>query len=137
MKIYIGNKKIEDQSYQALSDVQVLNYVADDSECLSIVLDDALSKQSLNEVVETLKLCMLKLRINGTLQIIDTDFDILTYLYDRSGKIKDLNAAIFQSGSIGSFLTLDLMKEICSGLGLIIKSVAINNFKFVLECTRQ
>lgn len=57
MKIYIGSKNIEDDSYQSITDVQVLNYIADDSECTTIILDGVLTKQDLNQAVNVLNLC--------------------------------------------------------------------------------
>lgn len=137
MKIYIGSKNIEDDSYQSITDVQVLNYIADDSECTTIILDGVLTKQDLNQAVNVLNLCSSKLRLGGKLQIVDIDFDILIYAYGKNQDIKNLNLRVFQSGPINSLLTLDLVKQMCIQVGLSIGSISLNNIDFVLECTRK
>lgn len=137
MKIYIGPKNIEDDSYQSITDVQVLNYIADDSECTTIILDGVLTKQDLNQAVNVLNLCSSKLRLGGKLQIVDIDFDILIYAYGKNQDIKNLNLRVFQSGPINSLLTLDLVKQMCIQVGLSIGSISLNNIDFVLECTRK
>lgn len=137
MKIYIGSKNIEDDSYQSITDIQVLNYIADDSECTTIILDGVLTKQDLNQAVNVLNLCSSKLRLGGKLQIVDIDFDILIYAYGKNQDIKNLNLRVFQSGPINSLLTLDLVKQMCIQVGLSIGSISLNNIDFVLECTRK
>lgn len=137
MKIYIGPKNIEDSSYKSISSIQMLSYLADDSECTTIVLDGVLSKQNLNEVINALSLCSSKLRLGGKLQIIDIDFDILTYVYGKNQDIQNLNSRVFQLGPINSLLTLELVKQLCVQVGLTIGSISLNNIDFVLECTRK
>lgn len=43
MKVYIGNRNINDGSYKNISEPQIMNYVAEDSECTVIVLDGVLT----------------------------------------------------------------------------------------------
>jgi len=68
MKIYIGDKDINDESYKKITEIQILNFVAEDSECTSIVLDNILRKFQLNELITKWRLrnqFLVQWRISG------------------------------------------------------------------------
>lgn len=138
MKIYIGNKTIEDDSYKSITEPQILNYLSEDSECTVIVLDRVLTKYSLNEIVNVLSLCHKKLRIGGTLKIVDLDFDLLTYIYKKLGDIVQLNNSVFEN-EMGSFITLELVSGIINSNFKDMENSfsKIQNVEFDLEFTRK
>lgn len=139
MKIYIGNAQINDESYKAITEPTVLNYLAEDSECNVIVLHKVLTKNNLNEILNILNLCYKKLRIGGTLKIIDIDFDLLCYVYRKNGNLIELNNAIFE-GEMRSFITRELLigliQNYHSDLGQPSLS-KIQNIEFDLEFVRK
>ncbi len=138
MKIYIGNRSINDSSYKTINEPQIMNYIAEDSECSVIVLDGALRKLPIDHVFQTIALANKKLRIGGTLKIVDIDFDLLNYVYGKSKNLMDLNRAIFAPSEIRSFLSVDLIKEIFQQYPkLQLHSMNIQNIEFDVEFKRN
>lgn len=139
MKIYIGNGQINDESYKVIAEPAILNYLADDSECNIIVLHKVLTKNNLNEIISILDLCYKKLRIGGTLKIIDIDFDLLCYAYRKYSNLIELNNAVFE-GSMRSFITreliIGLIQNYHSDLGKPSLS-RVQNIEFDLEFVRK
>ena len=136
MKVYIGNGNINDESFKSISDAQILNYIADDSECIVIVLDNILRNHKIADIPKILELCKTKLRLGGIIHIADMDFDILNYWYNMTN-IEEFNSKVIQSGPLYSFLNIDFVKNICTNLGLTVTTAAINNTNFVIEVTRK
>ena len=136
MKVYIGNGNINDESFKSISDAQILNYIADDSECIVIVLDNILRNHKIADIPKILELCKTKLRLGGIIHIADMDFDILNYWYNMTN-IEEFNSKVIQSGPLYSFLNIDFVKNICTNLGLTVTTATINNTNFVIEVTRK
>jgi len=138
MKIYIGNREIQDQEFKKITDIKVLDVIVDDSECNVIVLDNILSKYGLQEAINNLNIAIRKLRIGGTVIINDIDFDLLTYLYRKNPNIIDLNNSMNAFGGFKSFLTnfllLDIMKNF-QELNLLANS--FNGIEFRMEFLRK
>jgi hypothetical protein len=138
MKVYIGNRNINDGSYKNISEPQIMNYVAEDSECTVIVLDGVLRKLPIDQLAQTIALAYKKLRIGGTLKIVDIDFDLLVYAYGKSKNLASLNQAIFAPSEIRSFLSVDLLKEIIQQYPkLSLQSMNIQNIEFDAEFKRN
>lgn len=137
MKIYIGSRTINDQSYRSITEPQILNHIVDDSEATVIILDGVLRKHTLQNAVEILKLCRKKIRVNGIIKIIDIDFDLLVYTYRKLGNILELNNAVFFQSEMRSFINLETLNGIVSELGeMILIGSNINNIEFDLEFKR-
>lgn len=137
MKIYIGNRKIEDESYQVITEPTVLNYLAEDAECTVIVFDGVLRRYKLPDVQQIIQLAHKKLRIGGMLKIVDVDFDLLLYAYQRNGNLVELNGAIFNN-DIGSFLNIDIVDTILKQFNDLTKnSQRIQNIEFDMEFIRK
>lgn len=138
MKIYVGSRVIDDSSYKTVNEPQIINYIAEDSECTVIVLDGILRKQTIDQAVQTIALANKKLRIGGILKIVDIDFDLLVYAYGRSKNLVDLNRAIFAPSEVRSFLSVDLIKEIIQQYPkLQLQALNIQNIEFDLEFKRN
>lgn len=138
MKIYVGNRVINDSSYKSVNEPQIINYIADDSECNVIVLDGVLRKLGIDQVLQTIDLANKKLRIGGVLKIVDIDFDLLVYVYGKSKNLADLNRAIFAPSEVRSFLSIDLVKEIIQQYPkLQLQAMNIKNIEFDVEFKRN
>jgi hypothetical protein len=138
MKIYVGNREIQEQDFKKTAEVKVLGVLADDSECTNIVFDNVLSKYPISELQSNIQLAITKLRIGGTLLINDIDFDMLVYLYRKSPNIVDLNNSMANFGGFKSFLTNDLISEIMKNYPeLKIQSSSFTGIEFRLEFVRQ
>lgn len=138
MKIYIGNRQLEDQSYKSITEVEMLKYIADDSECTSIILDGILKKVPLSQVVNVLNLAYSKLRSGGELVISDIDFDLLLFAYKKIGKLEDLNKMVESVGGFKSFVTYEYLTEILKSLpALKLAGVDIDNIEFRLTYKRS
>jgi hypothetical protein len=138
MKIYIGSRAVDNGSYKNISEPQIMNYIAEDSECTAIVLDGVLRKLPIDQVAQTIALAYKKLRIGGILKIVDIDFDLLVYVYGKSKNLASLNQAIFAPSEIRSFLSVDLLKEITQQYPkLSLQSMNIQNIEFDAEFKRN
>jgi hypothetical protein len=138
MKIYIGTRQITDESYKKISDPDALSYMADDSECIAIVLDNVLSKLDMNAIVNTLRLAAQKLRIGGKLIINDIDFDLLHFVYSKSPNPADLNKLVDSIGGLRSIITYEIIMSILqSNPQLLLNSVKLNNIEFNLEYSKN
>jgi hypothetical protein len=138
MKIYIGSRAVDNGSYKNISEPQIMNYIAEDSECAAIVLDGVLRKLPIDQVAQTIALAYKKLRIGGILKIVDIDFDLLVYVYGKSKNLASLNQAIFAPSEIRSFLSVDLLKEITQQYPkLSLQSMNIQNIEFDAEFKRN
>jgi hypothetical protein len=138
MKIYIGSRAVDNGSYKNISEPQIMNYIAEDSECTAIVLDGILRKLPIDQAAQTIALAYKKLRIGGILKIVDIDFDLLVYVYGKSKNLASLNQAIFAPSEIRSFLSVDLLKEITQQYPkLSLQSMNIQNIEFDAEFKRN
>lgn len=138
MKLYVGTREIVDESYKKISDPDMLNYIADDSECTTIVLDNVCSKLDMDSVVKNLVTASKKLRIGGKLILSDIDFDLINYVYSKNPNPMDLNKLINSIGGIRSILTYQLLVSIIeSQTPLTLDSVKLSNIEFKLEYTRN
>jgi len=138
MKVYIGDKQLNDDTYKTIKDPGVLKYVADDSECTVIVMDGILRRLNLDSVLITIDDAIKKLRLGGKLKIIDIDFDLLMHVYKKIGNIGDLNRAVFSSSEVRSFLNYELILEIISKYPKVeVSAVNLKNIEFDIEVTRK
>ena len=137
MKVYLGNRSIKDESFKVLSQVEMLEYVADDSECTSIILDGLLRQYSINKIPNILSLIVKKLRPEGSLIISDIDFDLLVFAYRKTGNVLELNQMAEQAKGFKSFITNELVKDFLNQFQYIqLKSVVLSNIEFKLEYTK-
>ena len=112
--------------------------MADDSECIAIVLDNVLSKLDMNAIVNTLRLAAQKLRIGGKLIINDIDFDLLHFVYSKSPNPADLNKLVDSIGGLRSIITYEIIMSILqSNPQLLLNSVKLNNIEFNLEYSKN
>jgi hypothetical protein len=134
MKVYIGNRSIKDESLKIITQVEMLEYIADDSECTSIILDGVLRDCSISKIPAVLSLAVTKLRPEGSLIINDIDFDLLTFAYRKNGNILELNKMAEQTKGFKSFVTNELVQNIMSQYQHIqLKSLVLNNIEFKME----
>jgi hypothetical protein len=137
MKLYIGSNNLEDKGYKCITEPKMIEYVLDDSEATEIVFDNILRSNFLNEVDKILALAKKKLRLSGTVTIIDIDFDLLQFAYSKTGNIIDLNNGIINGRvPIRSFLNNELIVEIAKSKGFIIDFVDIKNVEFIVSLKR-
>jgi predicted SAM-dependent methyltransferase len=138
MKVYIGNRQLKDESFKVINDPEMLQYIAEDSECNVIVLDNTLSKINLDEVNNIINLCIKKLRIKGKFVINDIDFELLNYIYSRNPDLKELNAMLQAVGGFKSLLSYELIKEILDNYkNMMLSGISLNNMEFKLEYSRE
>jgi hypothetical protein len=138
MKIYIGTRQINDDSFKTVAEPQILNYLAEDSECTTIIIDNILKQSTIENAAMIIDLAVRKLRLGGSLLINDIDFDLLTFIYEKNPDIISLNQMVSNTGGFKMFLTMDLTKQLVSrynSLSLI--SSKINGLEFTLEYKRE
>jgi hypothetical protein len=138
MKVYVGNRNFNDESFKIITEPEILSYIAEDSECTTIVLDNTLTKLKFNDVVSTINMAVSKLRTNGILIINDIDFDLLTYLYTRNPNLQELNTLVSGINGFKSFLSSELVKDIMKNFpNLNLGGATLNNLEFKLEYIRD
>lgn len=108
MKIYISVKQPTDSSYSHLSNIMMLDDMVLDCEATDLVVDDYLSQFSEKELPQLLSKILSKIRVDGTITILDIDVDILSMRYSRGDiNIKDLNSLLFNDSSRKCLLNLE------------------------------
>ena len=108
MKIYISVKQPKDDSYNHVSNIMMLNDMVLDCEATDIIVDNYLSQFSESELPQLLSKILSKMRVNGTITIVDIDVDIRSMRYNRGDvTIKDLNDLLFDGTSRKSLLNLE------------------------------
>jgi len=108
MKIYISVKQPKDDSYNHVSNIMMLDDMVLDCEATDIIVDNYLSQFSESELPQLLSKILSKMRVNGTITIVDIDVDILSMRYNRGDvTIKDLNDLLFDGTSRKSLLNLE------------------------------
>jgi hypothetical protein len=133
MKIYIGNGSIDNAEYKNLTEVEMLKYIADDSECTSIILDGILKTLGISEIPAVLDLVNKKLRNQGELVIADIDFDLLVFAHKKLNNLKELNQMVESVGGFKSFITYNFISEIMKNYrNISLTSADINNLEFKL-----
>lgn len=138
MKVYVGNRNINDESFKIIKDVQLLGYMAEDCECTSIVLDHALKQYKLDSLVGVVDNIVKKLRIGANLIINEVDFDLLVFSYNNNPDIIGLNNMVSNLDGFKCLLTFDLIKQLMSRYSnLSLTSSASNGLEFTLEYKRQ
>jgi len=134
MKIYIGNRSVDSPEYKNLTEVEMIKYIADDSECTSIILDGVLKNFGISEIPGILNLVISKLRNQGELIISDVDFDLLIFAHKKLNNLLDLNRMVESSGGFKSFITYESITEMLSGYkNISLITVNINNLEFRLQ----
>jgi hypothetical protein len=137
MKVYIGHNQTS-EDFKAITEPAILNYIADDSECETIVLDGILKKMNLNDITGYLALVRKKLRLNGILAIKDIDFDLFCFIYGKNANFEELNKFIFDNGSINSMFNYEYILNLLnsSNTGLELESKNIDGINFILNFRR-
>lgn len=142
MKIYIGQRQINtEENFKVIPSPEVLEYLVEDAECETIILDTCLSKYPIGQSVEFLKLALRKLRINGEIIINDIDFDLFCYLYSiKQNDITAINKLLTEIGPMGSVLTGESLQGAITELAgdsLEITSKLFSNIEFRLSYRRK
>lgn len=134
MKVYIGNRNIQDENFKCITDLDILKYIADDSECTAIVIDGCLKNLKLSELQSGLETAIKKLRINGDLVINDIDFDLLLYAYAKNSDLVELNTMVENIGGFKSLLTYQFILEILKLYpNISLSTIDLNNIEFRLS----
>lgn len=116
MKVYISSKKPETDQYQHISNIMTLDNSVLDCEANDIIVNNYLSDFSDGEHELLISKILSKLRLNGTITIIDNDFDILANRYSRNEiDIKTMNQFVFDGGTKKSLLKIESVIELLNG----------------------
>lgn len=108
MKIYISTKPPEDTSYTHVSNIMTLDRSVLDCEATDIIVDNYLSQFSEQELIEVLRKILSKVRLNGSITLIDIDVDVVALRYSRGDiDIKSLNQLLFSHSARKSFLNIE------------------------------
>ena len=113
MKIYISTDAPETPQYAHVSNIMSLDNTVLNCEATDIIVKDYLSQFTDIELVPLLQKILSKLRLNGTITIVDNDIDIVCMKYDRGDiDLKTFNSMIFRGQPKKSFLNIDVVKDL-------------------------
>lgn len=138
MKIYISTEQPEFEDYTHVSNIMNLDGEVLDCEATDIIVKNLLSEFSDNETEALLVKILSKLRLNGTITIVDKDIDIIYMKYDRGDiDLQTLNAIIFNGVSKKSFLNMETVTEIIKDkIKIEQSSIDSQNGNFILKARR-
>lgn len=134
MRIYIGNQEIDESVFKKIKNVELISYIADDSECTEIVIDNALRMVSMSDLNNRAALIRSKMRLGSKLVINDIDFDLLCFHQYKNTDIAQANQFLLPCSSV---LNMDLIISLFQSVGLEVVSKAFNGLNFVLEFRRS
>jgi hypothetical protein len=138
MKIYIGKADLESQGFKCITEPRILEYLVDDSEATEIVFDNVLRSSHLKDIDSLMDLAVKKLRISGCITIVDIDFELLQFAYEKQGNIVELNNLVIGNNiAIRSFLTNELILDIAKSKNLIIEFNNTKNIEFLVKLRRN
>lgn len=131
MKVYIGNRSIKDENFKSLGDVSMLRYIADDSECNTIILDGVIKSLKISEIPSVVDMVVSKLRNGGDLVINDIDFDLLIFAHNKVSDLFELNKMIESTGGFNSVVTYQFVLDLFNRYNqLKLTSMDLNNIEF-------
>lgn len=111
MKIYISSSKPETEEYTHVSNIMTLDTAALDCEATEIVVKNYLSEFTDAEIKPLLAKILSKLRLDGTITILDNDIDITYMRYDRGDiDLRSLNSIVFGGGVKKCFVNVETVK---------------------------
>jgi hypothetical protein len=138
MKVYIGDRNIDDDSFKKIPQPELLATIADDSECTSIILDNILKRYNINEIPNLLNKTIKKLRIGGSIVICDLDFDLLIFGYKKVNDINAVNNIALAAGPFKSFITYKMIIQLMAQYPFLqLESANYNNMEFKMEFIRK
>ena len=133
MKLYIGNRELADPNIKKIEEPSLIKYIAEDGECEEIHIDGVLRSLSVKQIPEFMVSVKQKARLNSILTIRDIDFDMIHYLYDRSGNIKELNELIFkQEKPLYSLQRVEDVLQLVLQLGYEVLSKNVEGLEFII-----
>lgn len=138
MKVYIGNKQLDQNVYKIITEYKILSYIADDSECTEIIFDGVLRSLTISEIEQAIDLAVKKLRMSGSIKIVDVDFDLMISAYKKIGDIVALNNSLFKDSEIRSFISNELVLNILQKYPQIEPfRIEIKNIEFIMEFKKK
>jgi len=133
MKVYIGNQEVDTNIFKSAKNIELIKYLADDSECTEIILDNALRDVKTQDLGACASLIRSKMRNGCKLLINDLDFDLLCFFYQKSNDLNEANKILIPSNTL---LNIDLVIALFQSVGLELISKNINGLNFILEFRR-
>lgn len=138
MKIYISTDQPEMPQYTHVPNIMSLDASVLDCEATEIIVKDFLCQFTDMELVPLLSKILGKLRMGGTITILDNDIDITYMKYDRGDiDLKTLNAIVFRGQPKKSFLNIDTVKDLIkNNFSIEQSSVDSQDGNFILKARR-
>lgn len=133
MKVYIGNQEVDKDVFKSINTVELIQYIADDSECTEIILDNALRVVNTQNLSAAATLIKSKMRTGCRLLVNDLDFDLLCFFYQKNNDLNETNKILIPSNTL---LNIDLVMALFQSVGLELISKNINGLNFILEFRR-
>jgi hypothetical protein len=136
MRIYIGNENPE--GFNKITEPSVLSFTAEDAECEHIYCDNILKKITMANIPVFLSLVRQKLRLNGLFTVKDIDFDLFSYILNKSGDYSQMNSVLFSNGAVESIFNAEYILSLLSSpqFGLELQSKNIDGTNFILVLRR-
>ena len=140
MKIYLSLKDPEDSGFNHFGNIAHFSRGVMENEATEIVCDNFLSSFEYENAPKILEMLKNKMRIGCQLTIIEPDFYLVSkHVFREEKGMKEINDAIFRSGALKCFLTLELIESltIAHGLQTGSKHFDEDSCRFVLKVGRQ
>jgi hypothetical protein len=138
MKVYIGNKQLDQDVYKVITEYNILNYLADDSECTEIIFDGVFRTLPILEIEQAIDLAVRKLRMSGSIKIVDVDFDLMISAYKKIGDLTSLNNSLFKESGIRSFVNNEMILNMLQKYSQIVPfKLDIKNIEFIMEFKKK
>lgn len=127
MKLIFTRENEEDNNAVIVNDIGILDILAEDAEATEIIVDEFLNQFSYADAGKVLNKILSKLRIGGTIVVIQLDVEILANHLSRGMiDVEQFNAVAFP-GPCKSLMSLEIIETLLKNAGVKITSKFIKN----------
>jgi hypothetical protein len=128
MKLLFTNQIPQDSNgVCCITDLSLLDMMCDDAEAEDIVVDEYLRRFKYAEIGPVMQKIVSKLRIGGTITVVDRDIELMAYRLSKGDiDVDQFNDLLCSEGPINCFVTMDTIRDLLNSFGIHIQEQFIN-----------
>lgn len=115
MKVILTRNAIEDNDAVIINDINIIDIMVADAEATEIIVDEFLNQFSYADAGKVLNKILSKLRLGGTVTVVQTDIELLAYHLARGMiDVERFNEIAFP-GPCKSAMSLEIVESLLKG----------------------
>lgn len=134
----MDSETYEKIGYTRISSLDHIDYIVENSECTSIIVDNFLNQFFTKDIAGILNKISSKIRINGKITVIENDIDLIANNYTRGFiSFDQFNELMFGDTPVRSFTRIEDVHGILTGVGLVVQSKQLRDNVFTVSYKRM